>query len=437
MGFSLKQRFQEKNLWAIAFSSETSVHTQKPTLDDPTEAKSCQERGNAIAYQYFATCGGRQATVYEYQSRIEDKRNVDAKFRALQSHISSDTDEDFYSVTFARQRCSFVSGQGDYEEEKESQNSRQILCVGGACAKILIFNVETGSLQATLTGCISYISDLKAIRCGNGEHKVNLLCSATRDQIRIWNLDTLANVCIFAGAPNGHIGDVLTVAWHPTGSRIVSGGGGEPDDDDTNSKVRNRKKFQICIWNVLESRRLKEAIQASSYLPDFGGDRSQFNPHIERFAASVHDDVHSNKVDCVAWLGDFILSKSIFDEIILWQPINHDASNAEASSTSETSILPIQIFHYARNDSFYFVRFAMSLNCSSALLAVGNNCGQVYIWDMNDFEDDGCSEILKTAAASNKKQIQSKLIRGLAFSPGGEILVGCEANGVVYVWEKT
>jgi len=440
MGFSLKQRIQENNLlWAIAFSPETFVDEQKPTIASKTEPSASGKQENSISYHCFATCGGPRATIYEYLPTNRDNRQVDTIFHRRQSYTSSHSDEDFYAVTFAQRRSRLIAGHGN-DKKEEQQPSRQVLCVGGACAKILILDVETGSLQATLKGSISYISDLKAICCGSGPHKFNLLCSATRDQIRIWNLDTLANVCIFAGDPNGHVGDVLTIAWHPTGSRIVSGGGESPDEDDNNSKVSNGKKFQICIWNVLDSRRLQEAIQASSYLPDFANDRSQFNPHIERFAASVHNDVHSNKVDCVAWLGDLVLSKSIFDEIILWQPIIHDeSSSVSVSTTSKSSILPIKIFHYARNDSFYFVRFALSLD-DPCLLAVGNNCGQVYLWDINDFDNDGHSHILKTASASSKKKSKpsksNAIIRGLAFSPDGEILVGCDANGGVYRWDK-
>jgi polycomb protein EED len=442
MGFSLKQRIQEKNpLWAVAFSPDTFVDEHNPIKVENTEANASDKQEDPICYHCFATCGGRIVTIYEYQARKGLKPEVDPIFHPRQSYTSSHKDEDFYAVTFA-QRQSSLPVDRRCKKEEEQWLSRSVLCVGGACGKILILDVGTYSLHATLEGSISYISDLKSISCGSGTQKFNLLCSATRDQVRVWNLDTLANVCIFAGDPNGHVGDVLTVAWHPTGSRIVSGGGDAPDDDDGDRQIANGKRFQICVWNVLGNRRLQEAIQASSYLPDFVSDRSQFNPHIERFAVSVHNDVHSNKVDCVAWLGDLILSKSIFDEIILWQPIIHDeSSNISGSASSMSSILPIKIFHYARNDSFYFVRFALSLDCTSSLLAIGNNNGQVYLWDINDFDNDRPLQIIKTshAGVTKKKTKMNKknsIMRSLSFSPDGEILVACDANGGVYHWNK-
>ena len=435
MGFSLKQRIEGKNaLWAIAFSPEIYVEEQKPETATRTAQDTSHMHQNSTYYQSFVTCGGPRVMVYDYQSRSGDNHKVDRTVRLRRSYQSSDRQEDFYAVTFAWRnlRCSTINGAGNREQK---QISKQVVCVGGAREKIFIIDVETFSLQATLRGSISYISDLKYISCGNTEKKYNLLCSATRHQIRVWNLDTLANVCIFAGDPNGHIGDVLSVAWHPTGSRIVSGGGDSPDEEGNHSKANNGKKFQICVWNVMGSKRLEEAIQASSYLPDFANDRSQFNPHIERFAAVVHDDVHSSKVDCVAWLGDLVMSKSVYDEIILWQPVlNYE------SGSSKSSILPIKTFRYEGNDSFYFVRFALSLNCSSPLLAIGNNHGQVYLWDVNDFDNDSPLQILQTSNATIAKKPNSNkqhgIIRGLAFSPDGQVLVGCDANGVVCYWDN-
>jgi len=104
-----------------------------------------------------------------------------------------------------------------------------------------------------------------------------------------------------------------------------------------------------------------------------------------------------------------------------------------------SSIVPIKTFYYAGNGNLYFVRFALlELNCTSPLLAVGNNNGQVYLWGIDDIVRDNGDrplQIFKTTNAGKKKKTSS-IMRGLAFSRDGEILVGCDANGGVYQWNK-
>eukprot|EP00531_Pseudo-nitzschia_arenysensis_P010784 CAMPEP_0116115030 /NCGR_PEP_ID=MMETSP0329-20121206/292_1 /TAXON_ID=697910 /ORGANISM="Pseudo-nitzschia arenysensis, Strain B593" /LENGTH=436 /DNA_ID=CAMNT_0003608441 /DNA_START=385 /DNA_END=1695 /DNA_ORIENTATION=+ len=434
MGFALKQRIEEKNiLWAIAFSPDTFVEKQPPLIRIDTEPDLPEVQENDIHYHCFATCGGKQVTLYDYQTKRGDNQKVDKRFRKRQSYTSFHTNEDFYAVTFGHRRCR--------QEDSKEVKSTNVVCVAGACAIILILDVETGKLQDTLEGSISYISDLKTINCGYGDQKYNLLCSATKDQVRIWNLDTLANVCIFAGDPHGHVTDVLSVDWHPTGSRIVSGGGDPPNHKNKHSDIiKDGNTFQICIWNVLDSPRLEEAIQASSDLPDHVDNGSQFNPHLERFAASVHNDVHSNIVDCVAWLGDLVLSKSIFDEIVLWQPIIHpEMGPLSTGSPTESSIVPIKKFnYYTRQDaSYYFVRFALTVGDESSLLAVGNPFGRVFLWDLEDFDNESHTQLLRTNTGKpNRGTRQKAIMRGVAFSPDGKTLIGCDSVGSVLFWEK-
>jgi hypothetical protein len=40
--------------------------------------------------------------------------------------------------------------------------------------------------------------------------------------------------------------------------------------------------------------------------------------------SSSDAQVHMNYTDCVRWMGDLILSKSVSDRIVLWRPLEHD-----------------------------------------------------------------------------------------------------------------
>eukprot|EP00536_Pseudo-nitzschia_multiseries_P000298 jgi/Psemu1/178470/e_gw1.4.115.1 len=409
MTFSLSQekRTQQENLWAIAFSPETCVDGE-------------------LRYQYFATCGGRHATLYEYDGH---------EFRLCQQYASSNRQEDFYAITFAHRKLLLPPNTG----EREQDQTKRILCVGGAGGDILVIDIDAKKIDYILKGSLSSIFDLKAHTCENNGWKYNLLCSSTQDEVRLWNLDTFANVCMFAGWPDGHFGDVLSVAWHPTGSRIVSGGGDEPKEENPIPEGSRMKAFQICIWNVLDSPRLQEAIQASSHLPPFVKDRSQFKTHTERVAASVHNDVHSYIVDCVDWLGDLVLSKSTHNEIILWKPVIH-----EDGDYTKSSIIPIKKFSYQHGE-VYFVKFAICLNDPdsffSSFLAIGNQIGEIVLWDLKLKSFGRLSQkavqVIRMAKKSKAIKTKSQIKRGLAFSPDGEALVGCDERGSVFLWKKT
>lgn len=288
--------------------------------------------------------------------------------------------------------------------------------------------------------------------------KHNLLCSAARNVIRLWNIDTSACLAIFADSSLGdyhnHF-ELTSVAWHSTGSKIVTAGGHRSHVNDLENDAEGNM-FQIYIWNVLDSERLQEAIQASS---SGDNDRSKFNSRIERFPVSRHNDVHTDKIDCVEWVGDLILSKSIHDDIRLWMPIYDGTSTiVNNRNINESTIINIQNFQYPGND-FYFVRFATSFVNSSSILAVGNSTGQVNVWNMHDMflqpttldnnnnytnqqQQQKHHIILPTVSTSsnNNKSSKKKKIDGiglnLAFSPDGTTLVGCDVNGRVYRWEK-
>ena len=459
MSFSLKQRINEGHeLWAIAFSTDTvavpttprntstSSSSSSATKTKKGSPKITEQKESSIRYNYFATAGGQQANIYEYQSggkgAGDNGSKEDWKFELKHSYESTHTNvEDFYSITFANRRSRQIADDDDSDDdghEERQQNSR-VICVGGGAKEILIIDIETGTLQSKLTGCIGDILDLKYINCEcKTEQNHNLLCSAAGNELKLWNIDTNACIAVFADLYLSDPIELLTVAWHPTGSKIVAAGGHIENNQVEGIDENNQNMFQIYIWNVLDSDRVHEAIIASSHLPPGSNDRSRFNSLNERFPASKHNDVHTNKVDCVAWVGDLILSKSVYDDIRLWKPLIPPSRIVNNRDTNTSSMIEVQNFIYPGND-LYFLRFATSISDSTSILAVGNSLGQVFVWDLHDIEHS--PKILRTVSTSGKKPKKNKpgathVIRGLAFSPNGNTLVGCDSNGDVFRWDK-
>ena len=407
-------------------------------------------------------------------------------------------------------------------EHQQEYQQRRVLCVGGAGKEILILDIEDNDdnnnernkkmfvssskqkqtnfkLIAKLTGCIGPIMDLQYVQVHSptmttaggpatdtssstttnnvpttgqqhttitGVH--NLLCSAARDEIKVWNLDTLACIAIysdfFMNDPDKY--EIITLAWHPSGSTIISAGGRRKNDADNtgtsmklNKDERNGKMYQICVWNVLNSDRVTEAIQASSS----GIVRKQFNSVTERFPASKHNDVHTDKIDCIGYVGDLILSKSINDDIRLWLPLQVKDPITNERDPNKSTIVEVRNYSYPGNE-FYFQRFATSFadnnnnSNNENLLAIGSSNGKVYMWDINDgllldgdddSEDDSNEEadddqklskqqqyydVLQTSSSSSSSVIATGL--NLAFSPDGNTLVGCDVNGTIFRWDK-
>jgi len=129
--------------------------------------------------------------------------------------------------------------------------------------------------------------------------------------------------------------------------------------------------------------------------------------------------VHSNYVDCTRWLGDFILSKSVDNEIVLWEP------KTKEQSPGEGSIDILQKYPVPECD-IWFIKFSCDFHFNQ--LAIGNREGKIYVWEVQS------SPPVLTARLYNQ-QCKSP-IRQTAVSFDGSTILGAGEDGTIWRWDE-
>ncbi|KAL6536759.1 Polycomb group protein fie2 [Orobanche minor] len=202
--------------------------------------------------------------------------------------------------------------------------------------------------------------------------KPSLVVSASKDEsVRLWNIHTGICILIFAGA-GGHHNEVLSVDFHPSDIyRIASCG------MDNTVKIWSMKEFWAYVeksftWTGLPSKFPTKYVQ------------------FPIFIASVH----TNYVDCNRWIGDFILSKSVDNELVLWEP------KMKEQSPGEGTIDILQKYPVPECD-IWFIKFSCDFHYNTAAVRLrqqkhklwllktkgercgrGNREGKIYVWEV-------------------------------------------------------
>ncbi|KAG6397824.1 hypothetical protein SASPL_139272 [Salvia splendens] len=181
--------------------------------------------------------------------------------------------------------------------------------------------------------------------------KPSLVVSASKDEsVRLWNIHTGICILIFAGA-GGHRNEVLSVDFHPSDIyRIASCG-----MDNT-----------VKIWSMKEFWTYVEKSFTWTDLP------SKFPTKYVQFPVFIAS-VHTNYVDCNRWIGDFMLSKSVDNELVLWEP------KMKEQSPGEGTVDILQKYPVPECD-IWFIKFSCDFHYKAA--AVGNREGKIYVWEI-------------------------------------------------------
>jgi len=327
-----------------------------------------------------------------------------------------------------------------------TQDGPPLLCLAGTRGIIKVIDTVRRSLFLTLSGHGDEITDMQFSPTNEW-----LLLSASYDEsIRLWNLQRGTNVAIFTGH-DGHRRQVLGVAWHFSGTKFASCG----------------MDNMIKLWNVIDGddsigtieNALKESgnVMPNDYpIHNAGGEQqqveTQFKPVFQQTPYFSTNKVHTDYVDCVQFVGDLILSKSVHNKVVLWKPLSEkegednlwsngdiDVESSESSERIPSSILFLREFSLSHCDS-WFVRFH-SPPLHHRLLALGNHKGEVKVWQIGG---KGCHpdqkfycNLTTSGFRSSNSPDGSCTVRMVRFSPDASCLVAVCDDSTVWMWEAT
>ncbi|GJN39734.1 hypothetical protein PR202_gb28870 [Eleusine coracana subsp. coracana] len=235
-----------------------------------------------------------------------------------------------------------------------------LLVAAGVHGTIRVINCATEKLAKSFVSHGKAINEIKTQAL-----KPSLIISASKDEsIRLWNIHTGICIMIFAG-DGGHRGEVLSVDFHPV---------------DINRFVSCSMDNTVKIWSM---------------------------------------KVHNNYVDCTMWLGDFILSKSVENEILLWE------SSTNQINPTKGSIDILQKYPVPKCN-LWFMKFSCDFHFS--LLAIGNNEGKIYLWEVQSSPPSLITRL-------TNQQCKSP-IRQTAVSYDGRIILGAGEDGNIWRWDE-
>lgn len=422
--------------------TESSVAFTESSMDDELD----QPRKRSL--RCLATCGGNHVSIYETEIPSDVRGRKKSSLELRQVYVDPSKDEEFYVCAFGGRspgspfgfepitdhditpiplELGHISGQKRPREEApptrsdvfkamvdlNSFDGPQLLCVAGSGTVIKVIDTVRRMLLITLSGHGNDIYDLKFSPTDEW-----LLASASTDEsIRLWNVKNATCVAIFAGH-EGHRDAVLSVAWHPYGDCFVSGG------MDTTVKLWDIGNGTEAHKSIKASKKVRPRLWDSSPSTTKG---DYFRTVYEQMPYFSTRKVHVDYVDCVQFVGDLILSKSIDNDIILWKPVL-TRSRVEDKSTQQrlpSEVVALREFRLSDAD-VWFIRFHTNPDCT--ILACGNNIGEIKVWDID-------ANPKKENVVKLTNQYCTSSIRMVSLSPDSKCLVAACDDASIWQWD--
>ena len=405
--------------------------------------------------RYMATCAANLVSLYEVEipTILKNKKKTLSASPVIlrQAYVDPDADESFYACAFGGRSLGLPFGYTPVKDDNGNvvmetvgssasdepmdsceteeckrilrsiadtslRNGPQLLCVAGVRGIIKVIDTVQQLLLMTLSGHGNEIYDLKFSPTNEW-----LLLSASKDEsVRLWNLKTATCVAMFAGH-EGHRDSVLTVSWHSSGNRFASG-----SMDNT-----------IKLWNLGPGTKAYEALQASHSLEPIKWDTPitapptslKFKAAYEQMPYYSSNKIHHNYVDCVQFVGDLVISKSVHNTIVLWKPdFSPPIVRGRQSHWKPPNGAIVLCEFTIRDCNVWFIRFDVTAN--GKLLAIGNGKGEIKLWNIDDNPNKKCFSVLTHAQCTS-------MIRMVSFCPDSTCLVAVCEDGSVWKWDAT